>query len=449
MSLKNSNTRFIDNLLANVNNQAINTAYGTQQPLISVPLSVTSNGSGASISRDRGDNTDRELHDYPGQSLNPVVADPKHIDVVEALDAERLANEEVYFKMVAPKGSEFVPNARNTIEEAFAENEPGVKLKLIESEYSKALQDIGKTGTVPMNICKTVESNLWIEAKPEGTNMSEMIYKFDDIKCIQSTNAYAQGQNIPISDELKGNAKNAFVFEVDVCYIDSTFPCPVGIEIGQIDLNGQFVPYENAHASLGGFQRFHGIIYPNFRGVLSPPLALYRSGHEINEPYGAKYPWLTADPSVIATGYRPLKENISLLPVSSPLLEWIFENAHLHGWPSADDNSSQKTEHTLPTESKDSTGYYKLHNNVFKTALTAVRNKAKYLIRARDLTMFAIRLSPLGMGVHSSYLVKVEDARRKAESSTSTDKTMAELKRTHNSIAMSIRMTHAFRDTHF
>ncbi len=227
---------------------------------------------------------------------------------------------------------------------------------------------------------------------------------------------YIQGKRVEPVDTYMGNLENVYVTEITLKNVRSTFPCAIGVLVGEYKgadektkVKGTFVPYDNATASVNsdyyempvanGEQkqqkplRFHAIIPPARDGITTTTsFDLFRASVEINDPFGARYPFLTEDIKTITHGAFPSK-GIVYFPKFSAVGEWIVENAGFYGW-----TKDMLPNDQVPEEFKD---HLRVPTGVFDTAVAQIQRKFSKNLAVQNLRQYAIRFFLLTNGPFS------------------------------------------------
>lgn len=281
--------------------------------------------------------------------------------------------------------------------------------------YSDALLQTSQHPHIPFYCTTLARGGFWGEVTSKDLSNSKPIYYKPDPYGFLSRTAYAQGKNIPLNQIRLGDLKNVFVSFMSIT-VYSDFPCAVAIRIGGRPRSDMFKPYNRTEVvvpdsffSVGSKvsneqTEFHGVVPPNAKGVV---ITLYRSGAEVNDPFGAKYPMLTDSIEKITHGCATKGKTEMVVPRRSPILEWVYQNAAYYGW--TEENGYLPKVLSEPIDEC----HHSIRNDVYKTAIARIREKINHCIPVRNLEEFAIEFTPLVYSKQGKVAIETEKLKRK------------------------------------
>jgi hypothetical protein len=224
------------------------------------------------------------------------------------------------------------------------------------------------------------------------------------MECFGSYTDWAQGSVVYTLDVKGGKLSNVYLINACFTSITSNYPGALGIQIGEVDEKGKFTPfsqreiYVNAEYNTGeNIETYHYIIPP--KCVTHEPKSVYRSTSNVNNSYGMTYTHLTEDERDIARGCQVMGQTHRLVPVRSPITQYIFEEAPIPA-------------ENLPKRSVDDDNYFKVPNNLYMFAVSELKKIIRMFLPVHDLNKLALRAFPLLNGPASALFYQQEQFER-------------------------------------
>ncbi len=200
---------------------------------------------------------------------------------------------------------------------------------------------------VPDYVTNLNRRNIWvIPTKVNGTKVSfqetlliekDLIPKsieshsglLNGMTVFGSTHSYAQGINIPISEEPIGELTNAFLLEVKISDVVNEHPFWIGVT-----LTHEETGTKNEKKPLGNATHYSPIKNENYHFLIPPksnnnrPQSIYWSSYTINNENAKQYTWMTSDKKILEREVEPFDRHLSI-PVIHPVAKRYFEICHL------------------------------------------------------------------------------------------------------------------------
>lgn len=302
--------------------------------------------------------------------------------------------------------SEKIPfNDDYTVSEELVKNEETLKDVTNCLHYSESVRLKSKAAFIPFYITNVAKSSQWCEGGffYDDKKTTSFSIKLEN-KAFLSCTDYAQPFSVtplPTSEIPIGNLKNCLLVSVDIRNVSSDCNNALALVLGEMETdssNPVFIPYEkrgvyisSAHApdsmnvdKLSNLVHF--VVPPKFKS--DEFFTLYKSGFELNNTIGAKFPDFDGDyKRLISSHFSHLQKGYEVT-AKNPVVEWIFAN-YLH------------YDLTLPR--------YK-YDDVLETNIYTI-NEADYLFAAKEVCQefkHAVPLVNLEKMVVKCYILKGE-----------------------------------------
>jgi hypothetical protein len=256
--------------------------------------------------------------------------------------------------------------------------------------FSKSMIESKMSAYVPYHATRIHDTILYVEQVGTLKNTNMPYYQWEPnnkVEAFGSRTDYAQGLTVEIATEKAGNLSNVYIIEKVIKGLKSNFPVAIGVRFGEFTASKEFRPYGNqkmySNHSPDQSPTFH-LIIPPFGSI--PEMQVYRSTSDVNNTYGKNYTYLTEKEADITKGCHPGQKH-QLVPVQSPIMEWIYESSNFA---------------KMPEKSQDHEGYFMVPQAMYRQAVEALKVQTQAYIPVKDLTMFAIRFYPLQLGPFSA-----------------------------------------------
>lgn len=232
-----------------------------------------------------------------------------------------------------------------TVSDELVKNEENLKVVTSCLHYSESVRLKSKAGFIPFYITHVAKSSQWCEGgffydDKKNTSFNIKLERNAFLSCTDYAQPYSDNP-LPTSDIPTGNLKNCLLVAVDIRNVYSESNNAIAMVLGEMDSDTgtSFIPYDkrcvyvsNNHApdSMNTDKLcnlVHFVVPPKFKS--DEFFNLYKSGFELNNAIGAKFPDFEGDyKKLIITGYSDLKGAYEVT-AKNPVVEWIFAN-YLH-----------------------------------------------------------------------------------------------------------------------
>ena len=252
-------------------------------------------------------------------------------------------------------------------------------------EYSKQLFELDDNVYVPWHCNRLVRSSNLVETfstLDEGSYLNEWKPANAELSFGSKTN-YSQGLSVEKLSKRTGNMYNTYLLYLGIRKVRNDFPFPIGVTFGENSEESQrWIPLGNRD-KIAGHGEFHAILPSNSK--LEFPykdLVCFKSGPEINHYYAQKYP--SHFSSNLHEGISPTGGGMSLIPMKSPVAEYIFRSADKKGW-----------NLPLPGSDSGSLGYFIVPRKVTAEALEDTKEIFDKYLKITNLSLLSVRFTKL------------------------------------------------------
>ncbi len=327
-----------------------------------------------------------------------------HLVATPEMKEEQTRRMDRFNRMLDPNYDQVLFDEANR--EQTARREQAISEQEQHANFSDNLIKLKCNSYIPTHIQRINIAKFYGEVGVKTSLNANEIYEFkpkDPQITFGSLTDYMQGDYLPPSNEgFMGDLKNIYMFEYDMVYVRSDFPVALAVLVGENigkDSTGKaaFVPYEGAGCSVNSdyylhnkkVDRVHAIIPPKFDHAVNR-FRLFRSTIDINDPFGAQFPFLIPDAASIRAGCIEMPNNQIMVPKLNPTIRWIWDNAHLYDW----------AEETLPDLCKEEghEDYTICSLTMFETAEMEVLNQARKNIPVKNFNNVVLKFFPLSSG---------------------------------------------------
>lgn len=203
-----------------------------------------------------------------------------------------------------------------------------LKLEVQAVEYSDLIMKIEETPVIPFHTSNIVKNHIWGEVSVDK-NASNQWAPESAISAFGSKRAWAQGLELKVQKKKAGNLQNCYIVQFKFDFIQNDLECPVGVVVSHDEKNPDGTTKTKALSGMEytfAGKDYHCIIPPGEHRSIT----IYTSKKNINHPFGAQFPGITAHN--LERGIIPHVKKFAI-PKLHPCAAWLFQEAGNRNWP--------------------------------------------------------------------------------------------------------------------